>query len=68
MSDELPLLFDKLFQLCLTGGYGFSSAYTLAEQHKANFPLHSDNLNNQHQLIKIGTLFMGTINSVEIHH
>ena len=45
MSDELPLLFDKLFQLCLTGGYGFSSAYTLAEQHKANFPLHSDNLN-----------------------
>ena len=45
MSDELPLLFDKLFQLCLTGGYGFSSAYTLAEQHKANFSLHSDNLN-----------------------
>lgn len=25
-------------------------------------------LNNQHQLIKIETLFMGTINSVEIHH
>ena len=45
MSNELPLLFDKLFQLCLTGGYGFSSAYTLAEQHKANFSLHSDNLN-----------------------
>ncbi|MWP48155.1 hypothetical protein GQ589_12045 [Gilliamella sp. Pas-s27] len=44
MSDKLPLLLDKLYQLCLTGGYGFSSAYTLAEQHKANFPLHSDNL------------------------
>lgn len=44
MSDKLPLLLDKLYQLCLTGGYGFSSAYTLAEKHKANFPLHSDNL------------------------
>lgn len=25
-------------------------------------------LNNQHQLIKIETIFMSTINSVEIHH
>lgn len=45
MSDKLSLLLDKLYQLCLTGGYGFSSAYTLAEQHKANFSLHSENLN-----------------------
>ncbi|WP_294910392.1 EcsC family protein [uncultured Gilliamella sp.] len=44
MSDKLPLLLDKLYQLCLTGGYGLASAYTLAEQHKTRFPFHSDSL------------------------
>jgi uncharacterized protein (DUF697 family) len=46
MSDKLSLLLDRLYQICLTGGYGFASAYTLAEQHKARFPFYSDSLNN----------------------
>jgi hypothetical protein len=46
MSDKLSLLLDRLYQICLTGGYGLASAYTLAEQHKERFPFYSDSLDN----------------------
>lgn len=46
MHDKLALstLLDKLYQLCLTGGYGLISAYELANQYKIRYPFHSDSL------------------------
>lgn len=44
MSTSLSLLLDKLYQLCLRGGYGLASAYILAEEHKTHYPSYSDSL------------------------
>lgn len=43
-TSSLSLPLDKLYQLCLTGGYGLISAYELASQHKIRYPFHSDSL------------------------
>lgn len=57
-TSSLSLPLDKLYQLCLTGGYGLISAYELANQHKIRYPFHSDSLDKliKQEANKVATL------------